>query len=242
MRMKNASRNYGFSDGELKQMADLVLLLINRDLDEFSTRGFNHNKQQEFEGLINQFADILPDETYLAMQFSKTEEKNAARQKLEQMMRTFFLMAKGAFGENTGRYKEFGDTLISRTTDETLVRNAKMMRAALIKYQPALSDEGFNSQHLSDFEAAYQLFDDAIDAQKQAIQARDVATEERINLGNELYALVSKYTEIGKDLWRDLHAAKYNDYLIYDRVASSSNTTDDSSGVAEDNPFAPDDI
>ena len=215
MRKEEALRKYNFSDAHLKQLADTVLLLTDRDNAEFADRGFNTNKRAALVQKINFFDTFETDAQLEALKITATQDKDAARQVLEPKMRTVFLMARNVFKETSGRYREFGDPAISQQTDELLVRNARVLINAATKYLVELADEGLTAAKLTDLEAAKQALDDALDVQRQAINDRDIKTEERIEAGNELYELIVKYCEIGRDIWINTHQAKYNDYIIY---------------------------
>ena len=60
-------------------------------------------------------------------------------------------------------------------------------------------------------------------AQGQAIANRDNAAKERVEKANELYALLTRYCEIGKSIWYETNEAKYNDYIIYTNTITEKN-------------------
>lgn len=215
MKSKESTRNYKMSDAELKQHGDNILSLIVKDIVEFNDRGFSPAKQTELENAILTFSDYPSDEQLEGQKIAATEEKNLARKSVEKSMRTFFLAAENVFGYGTGKHKEFGNTDISRHTDDELVRNAKMLIQTTNKYLSQLATEGITQTKIDSLETNRRAFDEAIDAQRVAIRERDAATEERINLGNQLYTLVVKYANIGKDIWYDTNESRYNDYVIY---------------------------
>ena len=70
-------------------------------------------------------------------------------------------------------------------------------------------------QILDDFAILCQQYEDTLNAVKDAQAERDIKTEERIAMGNQLYSLASKYCNIGKQIWESVNEARYNDYLIY---------------------------
>lgn len=55
-----------------------------------------------------------------------------------------------------------------------------------------------------------------IDEVAKGVSDRDIATENRIEALNALYALVMKYAGTGQDIFYEENEAKYNDYVIYD--------------------------
>lgn len=208
--------NFRFTYGYLKQLADATLILIDRDIVEFTDRGFNATKRAAFVAAIANFANFATDEQMEGIKISATTAKDTARSVLEKQMRTFFLAAKIVFGENTGSYREFGNADLTRQSDEELVRNAKMMVTTATKYLTNLAGEGITIAKINSLDIAKTTLDNAIDAQKNAVHNRDNSTEKRALLANELYALIVKYSDTGKDIWAEVSESKYNDYVIYD--------------------------
>jgi hypothetical protein len=79
-----------------------------------------------------------------------------------------------------------------------------------------LAEKGLTQQMLDDLETVIGEFDNALSMQEDAISSRDIATEERIEKANAIYAIVSKHCDTGKRIWVSSNQAKYNDYVIYD--------------------------
>jgi hypothetical protein len=221
--------NFNFTYGFLKQLSDNTLELIDRDIIKFNDRGFNATKRAAIATSIANFDNFPTDESLLGIKVTATATKDAARESIEKQMRTIFLSAKIVFGENSGKYREFGDPNVSAQTDNNLVRSAKMMITTATKYLTDLATEGITAAKITTLTTTRTALDLAIDEQSKAINNRDNSTETRVNLANDLYALVVKYSEVGKDIWVEESEAKYNDYVIY-------NTP---SGTNEDLPAPP---
>ena len=213
---------FNFSYGVLKQLADNSLALIDRDIVEFTDRGFNAAKRTAFATAITNFDNHPSDEQLLGIKVETTATKDAKRSSLEKQMRTMFLAAKNVFGENTGKYREFGEPNISLQTDSDLARNAKMMATTATKYLTNLSSEGITAAKIALLTTTRNEFDIAIDEQTKAINNRDNSTETRTLLANDLYALLVKYSDIGKDIWIETSEAKYNDYIIYNTISGTN--------------------
>ena len=206
---------FNFSFGFLKQLADELVLSIERDIAEFTDRGFNAIKKTALLNAIDAFENFPTDEQLLGVKMSTTQTKDAARVSLETQMRTVFMAAKNTFGEKTGTFREFGDVNLSQQTDSDLVRSAKAMIATATKYAADLAGEGITAAKIALMTTTRGELDKAIDDQNKAIKNRDNATETRIILANDLYDLVVKYADTGKDIWITKSEAKYNDYVVY---------------------------
>ena len=234
MKKKVASRKYKLSDSKLKQLADQILMLIERDITAFQDRGFTPEKKILFEKKRDAFANQPSDEQLEAIKIGITEDKNNARTKLEKSLRTVYLTAKLLFSENSGKTKEFGNSDISRQTDNELVRNAKIAEDACDKYTIELATEGWTKDKTDQLKQQRQELDDLIDEQVKAVSKRNLITEERIEAGNDLYELIIRYADIGKDIWYDSNEARYNDYVIYDEPDSTAMPADEPDAGTEE--------
>jgi hypothetical protein len=205
---------FNFSFGTLKQLADNTVALTDRDTVEFADRGFTPAKRTALVTAITNFDNAPTDEQLLGVKIEATAAKDAKRSSLEKQMRTLLLAAKNVFGDG-GKYREFGDPNLSIQTDSDLARNAKTMATSATKYLTNLATEGITAIKITLLTTTRNEFDVAIDEQTKAINNRDNSTETRMILANDLYALVVKYNDIGKDIWIETSQAKYNDYIIY---------------------------
>ncbi len=81
---------------------------------------------------------------------------------------------------------------------------------------PQLESEGLTPELLTELNSRLTTYEQALSKQEDAIADRDIATENRVEKANEIYALLVKYCNTGKQIWEDTNQAKYNDYIIYD--------------------------
>jgi len=216
MKKEQVVRTFKLADAVLKQKADELIALIDRDITEFTDRGYNTAKKTELTTARNTVDSFPSDEQLEAVKINFTEQKDAARNALEKSMRSIFKMAEHVFGLYSAKYKEFGNAGISQLSDAEVVRIAKMMSVTAEKYLPQLADEGLTSEKINTLITQREALDIAIDAQAQGISDRDVATESRVEALNKLYQLFTKYAGIGQDIFYVTNEAKYNDYIIYD--------------------------
>lgn len=206
---------FRFPYGYLKQLADKTLLQIDRDKTEFQDKGYSGAKKSQFEEAIERFADFPTDEQLESAKIEMTQFKDSVRTEFESSARSFYLAAKNTFGTDSAKYRAFGNADLSSQKDADLVRNGKNIVAAANKYLKDLAVEGITAKKITDFEDLRNKFDNALDLQVEQINERDNATEERATLANQLYALVVKYSDTGKDIWANKSEARYNDYVIY---------------------------
>lgn len=220
-----AVRDYGFSDGELKQYADETISSIERDVVEFSERGVTPTRLNTLRQKLNIFDELPTDEILEGIKIDATQDKDTARTNAEIAARSIFVMAENKFGTNSGKYKQFGDAAISRQSDNQFYRTLKTIKTSADKFLLDLAEEGLTQEMIDNLAKLTAFFDKAIDDQNTAIKSRDIATEERIEAGNALYADLVKVCNTGKDIWYNKNEAKYNDYVIYTSSTAKDNTT-----------------
>jgi hypothetical protein len=210
-----SSRKYTFSDAKLKKTADNLLSLIDRDMALFSVHNFSPAQRAEFANMITEFDAVMPDEIMEGKKMTKTELKVAARNILIRKLKTAALMCKHIFGQYSNKYNSFGDTDYSKQNDEALYKNAKAAIRFSTIFLDNLAEEGMTVQRIQEMETANSNFNAAVNEQAKAEMRRELATSERVEIGNKLYQLIIKYSNTGKDIWYAENEAYYNDYLVY---------------------------
>lgn len=216
MKKNPAAREFKLADAYLKQKADEFINLIDRDILEFSDRGYTPAKKTEFANARDAVDNFPSDEQLEAIKIELTAQKDAARNAITKTMRTILNMAQNIYGLASAKYKEFGASDLARQSDAELVRNARIMTVTAEKYLTDLASEGLTADKIATLSIQRDTLDLAIDAQAKGISDRDVATEDRVETLNILYRLLTKYAGIGQDIFYETDEAKYNDYVIYD--------------------------
>lgn len=223
MKKNPVIREFHLTDAVLKQKADEFINLLDRDIVEFTDRGYSPAKKTELTDARNAVEDFPSDEQLEAVKIELTNKKDAARSALEKTMRTILNMAENTFRFGSAKHREFGVSDVSRQPDAELVRNARIMSVTAEKYLDELKNEGLTQDKITTLIAQRDRLDLAIDAQAKGISDRDVATEDRIETLNTLYRLLTKYAGIGQDIFFETDEAKYNDYIIYDTPSGLQN-------------------
>ena len=216
MKKPIVTRNYKLTDALLKQKADEMAVLLERDVIEFTERGYDSDAKDAFASAIQIVDDQSSDETLESSKMISTSGKNVARSVLEKSMRTIFNMAANKFGTKSAQYRAFGDAEISRQSDAEIVRTCKVMETAARANLVELTSEGLSQEKIDKLNSNRITLDDSIDAVAKGVSDRDIATENRVEALNALYALVMKYAGTGQDIFYEENEAKYNDYVIYD--------------------------
>lgn len=223
MKRKELVRIYNFGDAHLITEANRVLDCINRDINEFTLRGWNPTEAQTWNQLTNDF-DIMPtDDELEGIKMEKTATKDEKRNLVENHCRNIMNMVTKKYRNNPARIRRFGEQSFSQMTDEQLLRASKHVFRTATTFLTDLQSEGLTNAILDDFKQTYIDFDEAISDQKEAISDRDVATEERVEKGNALYEFIAAWASVGKTIFYTVSEAKYNDYVMYEGGEGSDN-------------------
>lgn len=219
---KEITTLFRFPFSKLKQLCDNMLQLLDRDLVEFTDRGFTPAKRAVFANQINAFVAIPSDEVFDGMKQTATQNKDNARLALEIAMRSIVNMAQSVFKNFPGKQAEFGNFEISRQKDDELVRNAKLMKDAATKYLTELTAEGLTAAKITALETLRTTFDTTIDLQNKAVTDRNEVTEQRRIEANKLYEILMDHSNRGKSIFADVSQAKYSEYVIYDTLSGTN--------------------
>lgn len=227
MKKAETLRLYNFSDATLKQLIDQAISFARRDSAEFGLRGYSSIRLDLIAQQNEDFGNIMSDEEAIAEQMQTTENKDIARNTVEDTMRVIFSMAQNQYGAKSIQYKRFGESNISQQTDNDLVRTARICHKTSTSKLNDLQNEGLTQLFLDNFLADIQAFDTSLDLRQLAVSDREIAKEERVRLGNAVYEEFVKLCNTGKSIWRTSNEAKYSDYVIYDSPSGKSNSPDD---------------
>jgi hypothetical protein len=206
-------RQYNFSDGTLRQFADQLKINVTRDAADFTPRGITATTLTNLQTLINGFDGITTDEELLGRVTTATERKETARETLIKQLRAIRGIADVAYN-GKGMYKSFGFEDMTKASDEDLYRMAGRVHRVATEELEELTPHGLTAAMLTDLKAAATDFDEKIDKQVAAMNNRDIAKQERIAAGNNLFTEVSRIVKVGKAIYQDTDAARFNDYIL----------------------------
>ena len=213
MSTKVETRLYAMADGDLKQKADGLKTTINRDLPDFATRNITATQVTAYQTVIDVFDSTTTDEELLGAVMVATEAKNVMADHLRKTIRTIRSMAHIAY-DGKGKYSIFGFEELSKLTDADLYKLTKRVVRVGGKLFTDLAAQGLTQAQLTNLDNLAKAFDTAIDAVEEAIETRDLETQDRILKGNTLWQEMLRLAAIGKSLYEDTNEAKFNDYVL----------------------------
>lgn len=203
----------------LMQLGDKAVLLAQRDIAVLSLYGINEEYINILKEKTLALKDMPTDEELLARVSIGTAEKNDTADAIRTAVRSIMIRAKIVYGYNSAEYNYFGVKELDRMNDNELLRCAKSVARIAEENLTALSEKGLTQKEITALYNRTQDFDNNIDAKDTAVSKRDIATAQRLELGNELYQLITEVFDYGKDYWYSRAEAKYNDYIIYEHKA-----------------------
>ncbi|WP_264564507.1 hypothetical protein [Flavobacterium sp. N3904] len=221
MEKKNLVRAYNFSDAHLIQKGKEKISFMRRDKTAFATFGITETMIAEFEKDINDFADSITDIEAKSSKMVVTQSKNSKAEELRTAIRNVMKHIELAFDSHSARYKQFGTKALVRKPDSDLLITAKVVVQVGKIQLSELLKTGITTAMLDTIQALCHDFEQLIHEQNDKIWERNSLQENRIMQGNSIYATLTRYTAIGFAIWETSSAAKYNDYIIYNRVAKN---------------------
>lgn len=210
-----ARRNYILSDSELTMFASNLVITMTRDSVEMAAKGVTAGDITAL-GAKGDELEVFPvDEIYRLDVTAAVEAKDAIRADLTLKIRDVVGMSTIKFGRDSTQTRKFRTKNMTTESDMVFLSTVRMAVLQATALLTDLTPLGLTQLMIDDIEALGQDFENAMNDVFDAVEIRNDKTAERIEIGNELYALVTKYCEIGKIIWDDVDEAKYNDYIIY---------------------------
>lgn len=216
-------RNYKFSDARLVEISFEKIAFAQRDNVELLTRGITATWVDDLNTQTLAFAALPGDDVELGEQEEATEEKATDADLLMEKMKDLRSAVARAFGEGSTEYGRFGFKGLDKFTDAELLKAALVAHGLATTYAAPLAAKGFLAADNTELQTMCSTFVSGIQHQRIETGSRDIAQEDRVKAGNDLYALLEKeLCEAGKSYWRTRSAAKYNDYIIYNTSSGTS--------------------
>jgi len=212
---KEVRRKYKFPDSWLVTLCNRVVVFILRDILEFAEYGVTAPTVTAYTGEINDFEDCPSDIELAGKQALQTEEKNGSVETLKTGIRSAMARVITIFFEGSAIFNSFGTKGLSSMTDSELLKCGRRVVRVASEYLADLSGTGITALLLTGLTNKCDNLELKIAEQEAAIANRDIATEDRIEMGNAIYDKLMYYCGFGQAIWVETDEAKYNDYVIY---------------------------
>ncbi len=209
-------RTYNFSDANLWDATNKVLIGANRDVTELTTYGIDQTALDALNAQNDAFSNLPTDIELSQEMAAATEEKNAKRTELTNyVLVEIMARVELKYGADSKVYKQFGTGMIHNCSDAEFFFAVRRIRRKASSNLANLASEGLLNSHLVAVATLITDFDTLIEAQEQSIENRDAAVKVRVLAGNAQYAVLVKIANLGKRLWLSVDESKYNDYVLY---------------------------
>ncbi len=212
---EEVKRVYHFADSWLIELSNRSKTFITRDISEFA--GFNVDAAAvtAFDGEINAFEAFETDEEFAGVQSEATEAKDAAMDAVKSDIRSIMTRVESKHKPKTARYRRFGTKGLNEMYNGQVLSCGRRVERVATAVLADYTDVGLTAVIITELGTKCQTLEDKIDEQADAIANRDIATEDRIEMGNALYDKLMNYCSFGQQIWAETDEAKYNDYIIY---------------------------
>jgi len=215
MAQNDVQRLFNLTFSDLISFAKSFVVVLTRDLIDLSIFGLTSANITNLSGLISDFEEMRTDIEYEGDVMVKTEAKDVLAEQVREQIRFMSVRAESCFGQNSVNYDLFRFNDINQLSDPELLTALQRITRTSNQYIAVLGAYGVTLALITELEDLATDFSAAMIAQEQSIDARRIATNERTTSANEIYTLVSNYSNYGKKFYVKTNPAKYNDYIIY---------------------------
>jgi hypothetical protein len=188
----------------------------HRDITYFEQYSYDIERLKKFKAMCDKFRALPDDDEMVGDQMVLTEKKVKAAEKLKSAIRSIMIKVSIKYNNRSGRYRKFGTAKMGDMTDAQLLFCGR--RVARVARQQAgfVEDLGVNENAIARVTEACRQFENSMNLQQDKVSDRDIAVERRVEQGNKIYDEYVILCNIGKDIWAELDAVKYENYTIYE--------------------------
>ena len=210
------NRKYNIPDSDLYVLCLEKIRFAHRDLEQFTQYGYDAERLKRFVNQCERFKSLPDDDELVGDQMILTDKKNDAAEALKAAIRSLMTRVEIKYSNRTGRYRKFGTAKMGDMTDpQLLFCGRRVIRVARAQID-FLAEVGVNENILSRIQDAARQFEQALNIQQDKIADRDIAVENRSDMGNKLYEELLVLCNIGKDIWDNRDTARYENYVLYE--------------------------
>lgn len=219
MKKQSTNREYNFPDADLYLQCQERIRLAERDIDPFTSYGYDRQRLNKFKELCQQFDELPDDDELLGDQMIATEKKKSSSEILKTAIRSVMTRVAMKYNNRTGRYRKFGTAKMGDMTDAQLLFCGRRVVRVATQLLPFLAETGLTAAHLDKVKEATIAFENALNIKYDRVAERDISVEKRTQIGNVMYRELVVVCNIGKDVWVEKDPVKYEQYVIYESNA-----------------------
>ncbi len=216
MKKQATHRMYNVPDADLYVQCMERIRYAYRDIDEFQKYSYGIDRLKGFGTLCEKFKAMPDDDEMVGDQMLMTEKKNDAAERLKTAIRSLMTRVEMKYNNRSGRYRKFGTAKMGDMSDPQLLFCGRRVARVARQQLDFLADTGLTENIIQRVLDACRDFENALNIQQDRIADRDIAVENRTELGNKMYQELIALCNIGKDIWAERDPVKYENYCVYD--------------------------
>ena len=215
MEQEQIKRDYTITDSELTVFSQQLCGYITRDISEFTIYGVTAANVTALKALGDAFEYFPLDSVYKQNVTLAVEAKDVLREDVQKIVRSMALRVELKWGKNSAQYRSLEIADLSKLGDDAYITRARGVYTHMNTRKADYTAEGLTPEMLTAMDTKIKALDQAIYDANEKLTERKLKSIERIQKGNEIYRLVSRYCEIGKRIWDGVNSVKFENYVIY---------------------------
>ena len=215
MEQEQIKRDYTITDSELTVFSQQLCGYITRDLSEFTIYGVTAANVTALKALGDVFEYFPLDSAFKQNVTLAVEAKDALRDDVQKIVRSMALRVELKWGKNSAQYRSLEIADLSKLGDDAYITRARGVYTHMNTRKADYTAEGLTPEMLTAMDTKIKALDQSIYDANEKLTERKLKSIERIQKGNEIYRLVTRYCEIGKRIWDGVNSVKFENYVIY---------------------------
>ena len=157
--MADIKRQFTMSYVELVSFANMLCQNLTTDLALFADYGVTAPKIAALQALSDAFEAFPSDQTFVYQMMIATEDKNAKREELIKLIKSFAVRFAAVFGFDSPRYKGLKTSNIGLQTDLNVLATARFVAQEAESSLAQLASEGVTQAMVDNFVAEANEFE-----------------------------------------------------------------------------------
>lgn len=215
-------RKYRFSNAKLIVLINEKLSFATRDENEFINYGFSPTDRQALQDDCDAFENMPDDIELEADKIEAREEKDTARTDVEVATRRIMKRVENRFGLRSSKYRKFGTKGLTSQSDAELLKIGFRVERNAQTYLNDLTSQGLTQTMIDDYKITVDVFKNKLGVLEDKVGDRDIATEKRVEDGNDLYQRLMSLCGTGQTIWEEVSEARYNDYVVHNTPSGTN--------------------
>lgn len=227
--MKEIARRFNIADAILLEFAGKEIEYLPTDLAQFTAfdPDLNVGKQTLLKSVYTNALTFGSDKTAVSVVSQLTEELSAKIKNCTSIFKEVRYFVRKKFANSPAIQKELGMHTYrkARSVQSEMVLFMYALAASVEKYKTELTEAGLKASVIASIKPAAEALEKTNVTQKTGKGGRTVKTEDRITLLNNLYELLTDFSEAAKIVFAN-DPVKKDRYILPHAKTIDKNTQD----------------